>query len=76
MSEGEAVALIHKVMMRIIMMIITEDGYIFINIDHSLRKLRVKLIKVKTAKFVRRGHHLCVPCCTLVFLFYILTRRQ
>ena len=34
MSEGEAVALIHKVMMRIIMMIITEDGYIFINIDH------------------------------------------
>ena len=34
MSEGEAVALIHKVMMRIIMMIITEDGYIFIHIDH------------------------------------------
>ena len=35
MSEGEAVALIHKVMMRIIMMIITKDGYIFINIDQS-----------------------------------------
>ena len=35
-----------------------------------IRKLKVKLIKVKTAKFVRRGQHLYVPCCTLVFLFF------
>ena len=41
MSEGEAVALIHKVMMRIIMMIISEDGYTLVYIDHSLRKLKV-----------------------------------
>ena len=41
-----------------------------------IRKLKVKLIKVKTAKFVRRGQHLYLPCCTPVFLFYTLTWWQ
>ena len=40
------------------------------------RKLKVKLIKVKTAKFVRRGQHLYLPCCTPVFPFYTLTWWQ
>ena len=59
MSEGEAVALIHKVMMRIIMMIITEDGYIFIHIDHQ--KIGSKIDKSQDSKVCETRPTLVCP---------------
>ena len=59
MSEGEAVALIHKVMMRIIMMIITEYGYIFIHIDHQ--KIESKIDKSQDSKVCETRPTLVCP---------------
>ena len=59
MSEGEAVALIHKVMMRIIMMIITEYGYILIHIDQS--KIESKIDKSQDSKVCETRPTLVCP---------------
>ena len=59
MSEGEAVALIHKVMMRIIMTIITEYGYLFIHIDQS--KIESKIDKSQDSKVCETRPTLVCP---------------